>query len=444
MPTNSITRNGFSCSYGRFFAEPGRVECVSGTSLWDAFLPKLSPVGNQLIRDGGASFVRGQFKHYDVAFDERDFSGNGTLLLKKILKAGKCDKVPGHIARLRAEMHAEWLAQLTIEEISNYPEWAMEKYFLTSGQPDRAKTLSVIGFPQEVHSSYRAGQMRKAASGIAGLHQATGHGPKTQTIYMGWDFAAVEQAAKEHAAKEARAVKAADDEREKERAEEHASYLKGLKKRKGPLKYSPIGQYIIDCRTIEEGWSITQADDWSFDIYPTDQEGVFEASFDFGVHEGIMVMSTDEKILDEYCSQLDTDTDDNEDDYDEDDDDDDDDDAARVETGSKRKTPVSTARGHGSRSKKSRNSSSTSQDFHLKIRCTETGEGQIFPGPEKGTIKFEDKTMAKFSAIAGLPCVGTAVDFTGRKIADVVDGYGKLWSDYSERSAERARVSRWH
>ncbi len=47
------------------------------------------------------SFVRGQLKHYGVEFDEKEISGNGTHLIKKVLQAGKCDKVPDNIAELR-------------------------------------------------------------------------------------------------------------------------------------------------------------------------------------------------------------------------------------------------------------------------------------------------------------------------------------------------------
>lgn len=64
----------------------------------------------------------------------------------------------------------------------------MEKYFLSSGQPDPTKTTMMIGIRLPRHGSYRAGQVREAASKVAGLHQETGLGPKTQIIFMGWDI----------------------------------------------------------------------------------------------------------------------------------------------------------------------------------------------------------------------------------------------------------------
>lgn len=86
----------------------------------------------QLDDDYFNNFVRGQLKHYGVQFDERNFSGKGAILMKKVLQAGKRDKVPDHIAELRDQMHTEWLNKCTPEELSNYPEFAMERYFLSS------------------------------------------------------------------------------------------------------------------------------------------------------------------------------------------------------------------------------------------------------------------------------------------------------------------------
>lgn len=90
---DSITSDGFTCSYGRLFAHPGRVERVEGSSLRSMFLPRLNSEGNKRLRHCNSDdFVRGQLKHYGVQFYESDISGNGTLLLKKVLQAGKCDK----------------------------------------------------------------------------------------------------------------------------------------------------------------------------------------------------------------------------------------------------------------------------------------------------------------------------------------------------------------
>jgi hypothetical protein len=168
-------KDGFTCSYGRFLALPGRVERVEASSLRSMFIPKLTSEGRRKVNGAYSdNFVRGQLKHYGVQFDKSEISGNGTLLMKKVLQAGKCDKVPDHIAQLREELHAEWLNKLTPEQLSDNPNWVMEKYFLSSGQSDLKKTTSVIGIPLDRYSSYCAGQMREAASKVTGLHNETG------------------------------------------------------------------------------------------------------------------------------------------------------------------------------------------------------------------------------------------------------------------------------
>jgi hypothetical protein len=53
------------------------------------FLPRLTSSANEKLRESGRSFVRGQLQHYGVDYDEREFTGNGTLLFKKLLQAGK-------------------------------------------------------------------------------------------------------------------------------------------------------------------------------------------------------------------------------------------------------------------------------------------------------------------------------------------------------------------
>ncbi|ETS87113.1 hypothetical protein PFICI_00941 [Pestalotiopsis fici W106-1] len=254
MPYHEVVSDGFAYRYGRFYAlVPNRVERVQGSHLRQMFLPKLTPEANKRLRDSHEdTFVRGQLKHYGVHFEEGEISGNGTLLIKKVLQAGKCDRVPDHITQLQERMHAEWLDKLTAEELSSYPDWIMERFFLSRGQADPTKTTTVVGIPVAPSSTYRAGQIREAADKIPGLHQVTGSGPKTQTIFLGWDRAAVAKAASGHAATEAKKVREADEEWEVERAEMHTDYLNSLKKKKkGSDPHSPIGSYMVDCQEIE-------------------------------------------------------------------------------------------------------------------------------------------------------------------------------------------------
>ncbi|KAE8450780.1 hypothetical protein EG329_005693 [Mollisiaceae sp. DMI_Dod_QoI] len=457
---NDITRDGFTCSYGRFYALPDRVERVEGSSLRRMFLPTLNPEGRKQINARHSDyFVRGQLKHYGVQFDESEISGNGTLLMKKVLQAGKCDKVPDHITKLREQMHTEWLDKLNPEQLSSSPEWVMDRYFLSSGQPDRTRMTTVVGIPFDRHSSYRVGQMREATSKVAGLHQETGLGPKTQTIFMGWDPVAVSKAAKGHAAKEAKELQAAKDERENERLALHTDYLNTLKRKKSSKNsktYSPVGSYIINCKEIEEQWP-DQADDLTLDIRETKEPGVFDASFEFGVLEGVMIISAEENTLEQYCSQLDREAesdwdenwseregeDEDEEKFENEDENEGDiGDGRKPTTGSKRKAKA--PQGRGRLPKKSKPRAAQPGTYLLRLKCRETGEGQIYDTAKEGTIRFEDESLVSFVGKANLPCVGQGVPFTARKKSDAPACSGNTWAEYSESSYEYARVRRWH
>lgn len=128
-----ITKDGFCYSRGRFYVRPGYVERVESSALRDMFLPRISPLGRQKLNGPNSdNFVRAQLKHYGVAFDESQISGDGSLLMKKALLIGKCDRVPDHIADLHEQMHAEWLNKSTPEQLASYPKLVLEKYFLSS------------------------------------------------------------------------------------------------------------------------------------------------------------------------------------------------------------------------------------------------------------------------------------------------------------------------
>lgn len=94
MPTTAITRDGFESGHGRFFVvNAGRYDCLrvqrfATASLKAMFLPRLTSEANKMLRDY-REFTRCQLKHYGVDFDESEFTGQGTALLKKALLAGK-------------------------------------------------------------------------------------------------------------------------------------------------------------------------------------------------------------------------------------------------------------------------------------------------------------------------------------------------------------------
>ncbi|GFN20842.1 AT hook motif family protein [Aspergillus tubingensis] len=387
------------------------------------FLPKLSREGQKILRDR-TDFVRSQLQHYGVPFEEDHLTGNRTQLMKKVLQEGKCDKVPVHILTLEEQLHQEWIAASDIEVLSSNPEWVIKKFFIRAGGPDlyqtRTSTVVEVSFPR--YSEYRPGRLREAADQVAGLHHDTGVGPETQTIFLGWDKSAVREAAKEHANKERTEIQAREQRRENERAKMHADYLATLGRMKGAAARNkwPVGSYIVDCHEIENGWP-SLARDMVLEIVNTEQKGKFHATFNFGVVIGVMV------IYEEHMTETDEEQigDDHE----------------KIGKRTKRKT---IAQKHSRPLKKAKaEKTSEPYTYRLKLRCRETGEGQIFFKPEYGTIKFRDEKFAAFTAEAVFPCVGSGITFTARKVSDDPCPSGEKWEDYSEEAYEYARVSRW-
>jgi hypothetical protein len=121
-----ICRKGFSFVHGRFYVEPEHVERVDGPTLRSMFLPNLTAQGQKVMESNGKSFVLGQLKHYAVPFNAEDCPGNGRELLQKVLRAGQCAEVPEYVQRLEEQMRQEWLASLTLKQLTDYPHWAME------------------------------------------------------------------------------------------------------------------------------------------------------------------------------------------------------------------------------------------------------------------------------------------------------------------------------
>lgn len=148
--------------------------------------------------------------------------------MKKVLQEGKCDRVPGHILELQNQIHVEWLDQRTPAQLSTLPDFVMAKYFLSFGKPNPKNTTFIDGIPLERGSDVYSGEMMKAASNIAGLHHKKAMGPKTHTLFMGWDAAAVEKAAGGHASQEEERLQDEKDEQKSKRDKMHADYLIAL------------------------------------------------------------------------------------------------------------------------------------------------------------------------------------------------------------------------
>ncbi|RYP24161.1 hypothetical protein DL765_000656 [Monosporascus sp. GIB2] len=272
MPANSILRDDFEFCHDQFFAHPGRVEPVEVSALRSMFLPRLTPEADKRLRDNHG-FVQGQIKHYGVDYDKRELTGNGTKLLKKLLKEGKLDK-----------------------------EFLFKKYFLgPSGKPDNTKTTEVLAVPIPPSSHYRKGRVIDGARNVRGLYYEFG---SRDTLYTGWDRVVVARAASAHGAKAERQRKQEKDERDRKRKSMYSDYMREAQRAKGEKGWSHVGRYIVDCKQIEGQWP-EETKIMRLSIYETGHSDIFAASFNFGVIEGIMVLSSRKGVLEQYCARLD-------------------------------------------------------------------------------------------------------------------------------------------
>lgn len=110
-----------------------------------------------------------------------------------------------------------------------------------------------------------------------------------------------------------------------------------------------------------------------------------------------------------------------------------------------RKRKAAPAKGKAARGRppKKAKTSGKPTNFFIRLRCKENGEGQIYSDAEKGTIKFNKADFSTLTGEVGMPCVGSAVAFTGRKVSFRPPVLLDSWDSYSEAASERARVGRW-
>lgn len=171
-----------------------------------------------------------------------------------------------------------------------------------------------------------------------------------------------------------------------------------------------VGGYAITCKAITEGWDHIDKDDLALDISESSTPGVYEASFDFGVLTGVMVLSADEKLLEAHVDELEEE----EEEYDSDDDDDDSEVPAPAKKAAKAPAP-------------------SGLTYHLEWRGSDTSTGQKYSGPYTGEIKFTSKTFKKFSGIVDLVFVGGSVEIKGERVTDKANGDASEWNDYGDQ-----------
>ncbi|ETS84748.1 hypothetical protein PFICI_02773 [Pestalotiopsis fici W106-1] len=432
MPAQNheVVRDGFSCigedfsvlltRASRRFAIP---RCEADV-LRQQFLPKVTPEGQRRIANWARNtdipdaFVRAQLKHYGVQYDESEISGDGADLLTKAVAAGKCDSVPQHISDLREQMYQEFIVKPSTRELGYHPEWIAPRYFLTSGQPDRSKTTTVVDIPCD-RSDFQMKRVCEAAAKVEGLHFAKGSLDKNKHVFLGWDEAAVKKAAEDFVVEADAAAKAADEQKHQQRIKSQGKYLCTLDEPERVAQgFSPVGKYEIECEEITDQWP-EDSKKMTMNIHPTNVQGLYKAQFDFGILVGVMIISRNVEDIKKYRRISD--------DEDESEDDEENEETNNAPTGSKRKAPPVT----GPRKEAKVDDAEPSPfKYELRLRARETGEGDIFPDPCKGTIIFGDDKFTWFKGSATLPCVGDE-PFRGYKVADKPVDKRWKWETFS-------------
>lgn len=119
------------------------MERIKGSRLRRMFLPRLSCEAKRALQQN-RQFVRCQLKHYGIRFSEEEYSGNGTQLLQKFLRDGKCDEVPHTLLQRAERMHRRWLGKCHPSVMIKHPDWLMDRHFLANGRPDHLRTPCLL------------------------------------------------------------------------------------------------------------------------------------------------------------------------------------------------------------------------------------------------------------------------------------------------------------
>lgn len=188
---------------------------------------------------------------------------------------------------------------------------------------------------------------------------------------------------------------------------------------------SPIGHYKVDCEEIRAFWP-DRVEDLTLSIRETPTPGLYQATFNFGVIEGMMMLSEKEALLDQSCAgKLPVPGDD---DIDHDHDHDHDNTAG---VGMKRKTIPGLALPRPR--KKTRKG-----QFFLRLKSREGWTGEIHTKMQEGRLEFNNNGCSSFTAEMGMD-FSPRVIFTASKVTDTTEQTNDAWEYYSKEAHKRSR-----
>lgn len=187
-PGRTVSRGEWTYSPGVLTYGEHNIARLDLDDLEDLYLPKRKiEAATIMARYPGDAFVRAQFIHYGVNYDEDDGSCRGTNPLHTALYLGDFGRVPREIRALEDELYDEW------EAVWGFPQYKMDKHFLTNGRADPTKN------PQGTSACFAFFRIEEAKEfigmieAIDGLHWNFVDRTDSFQLFAGWDLALLHQ-----------------------------------------------------------------------------------------------------------------------------------------------------------------------------------------------------------------------------------------------------------
>lgn len=209
---------------------------------------------------------------------------------------------------------------------------------------------------------------------------------------------------------------------------------------------SPVGRYAVNSPT-RNGVTCPDPRKLFFSISAVESEvyplhRIYQASFDFRVAKGVMILSPSLRSLYAFCRQKwGDDVPEKAREYESDPEDDSDDEEAGTsgcQPGSKRLAPAGSVR-----ARKQAKRARVPLRYHVLLRYREARTGVIHYRAEGGMLKFVDEEQLEFSARIDLsPYLGLKVELAGRKVCDLEEVPTDKWRDFTRARYDHELAAR--
>lgn len=355
-------------------------------------------------------------------------------------------------------MELQWLAALTPTQLSSDPELFVQKRFLDQHgalAPYKLDARKLVTVEYTSSQGDLAVRLVQVAIQVEGLYAISARlGP--HQVFISRNENLVRAAA---GISEIRNAKLLNLAQEKAEAEEQHKRLLELANIAADAEHrhskllesdtyspSPVGRYTVDSPTLN-GVTCPDPRKLSFCISAIESDvdplhRIYQASFDFRVAKGVMILSPSLRSLYAFCRQKwGDDVPEKAQGYDSDSEDDSDDEetgASGCQSGSKRRAPAGSVRAR-KRARRAR----VPLKYHVLLRYRETRTGVIHFHAEGGMLKFLDEEQLEFSARIDLsPYLGLKVELAGRKVCDVEELPTDKWRDFTRARYDHELAAR--